>query len=201
VYDLDPARPSLARALASPNVHFHAPVTRSQLAQYAASFDVCILPTPVTPFNLSRDPLKVYEYLACGKPVVTTDLEQLEGMPYVLRSRDAADFLANVECAAKMQIDHAALDRYLDQQTWGRRVDELIAAVDALPFSPRTTTQPPHGAMENVENELERWQAYTRHLERLAQDRATHTRELERALVQSSVANKLKRALTLKRET
>ena len=82
-YDLDPARPSLAATLAEPNIHFHPSVPRSTLAHYATLFDVCLLPTPVTPFNLARDPLKVYEYLACGKPVVATALEQTSG--YALR--------------------------------------------------------------------------------------------------------------------
>lgn len=196
-YDLDPARPSLAAALAEPNVHFHPSVPRSTLAHYATFFDVCLLPTPVTPFNLARDPLKVYEYLACGKPVVATALEQLADMPYVFRSGDCAEFLSNIEGAAQMKIDRRRLDSYLDGQTWAKRTDQLLTALDALSPSTRELPPPPRGAMPGSDADVERWRAYTRHLERLVEDREIHVSDLEQALARSSTADKLKRALGL----
>lgn len=194
-YDLDPARPSIVAQLAAPNVHFHPSVPRPELAQSATQLDVCILPTPVTPFNLARDPLKVYEYLACGKPVVATDLEQLEGMPYVYRSRDAEEFLMNVERAAYQDIDRAMLHAYLQDQTWTKRTDQLLNALASLSFQPYTIPPPPRGAMPGAENDLARWQAFGRHLERIVRDRESHVGDLEAALQQSSVASKLKRVI------
>ncbi len=202
-YDLDPARPSLAQALAAPNVHFHPSVARPALARAARSFDVCILPTPVTPFNLARDPLKVYEYLACYKPVVATNLEQLAGMPYVSLSRDAAEFLSNVERAVQIPIARAALDAYLDAQTWSRRTDALLAALERLPrrVPPPEGVPPPQGAMPGAEHELARWHAFTRHLERLVRDREAHTAALEAALRQAGLRARLKRVLGRRAES
>jgi glycosyltransferase involved in cell wall biosynthesis len=196
-FDLDPARPSVARALAAPNVHFHASVPRATLAEYARAFDVCMLPTPSTPFNLARDPLKVYEYLACYKPVVATNLEQLANMPHVLLSYDADEFLVNIERAAQEPIDHSALDAYLSKQTWAQRTDALLGELEGL--SPHATTfpPPPRGAIPGVENELDRWQTFARHLERLVQERTSHIAALERALAQTSVRYQVKRALGL----
>ncbi|TAH50773.1 MAG: glycosyltransferase [Chloroflexota bacterium] len=195
-YDLDPARPLLSQALAAPNVHFHSSIARETLAHYARSFDVCLLPTPVTPFNLARDPLKVYEYLACHKPVVATNLEQLADMPYVYRACDAQDFLFQIEQAARVEIESIALNAYLAEQTWVKRTNQLLNALDELTPSTRTLPPAPHGAMPNAAKELDRWQAYAQHLERLAHDREIHVRDLENALAQSSVANKLKRVLS-----
>lgn len=194
-YDLDPARPSLSNALAAPNVHFHPSVTRAVLAQYAKNFDVCILPTPVTPFNLARDPLKVYEYLACYKPVVATNLEQLADMPHVYLSRDAEEFLQNIERAAQSKINHTELDAYLGEQTWAKRTDALLDILNALPRRTHKLPQPPRAAMPSAHHELDRWQAFAQHLERVIQDREQHIAELERALTESSIKNKLKRAL------
>jgi glycosyltransferase involved in cell wall biosynthesis len=42
---------------------------------YAAA-DVCLLPFRLTPFNIARDSLKLYEYLAAGRPVVATATPQ-----------------------------------------------------------------------------------------------------------------------------
>lgn len=194
-YDLDPARPSLVQALAGPNVHFHSSVTRQTLARYARALDVCILPVPVTPFNLARDPLKVYEYLACHKPVVATALTQLAEMPYVWLSNNADEFLRNVECAARAEIDALTLEAYLAEQTWSKRTDALLAALAPLRRRIRSLPEPPRGAMPNAYGELDRWQAFARHLERLIQDREEHIRDLEDALAQSGVVSKLKRLL------
>ncbi len=194
-YDLDPARPSIAKALAAPNVRFFPSIPRTQLAERAAEFDVCILPTPVTPFNLARDPLKVYEYLACYKPVVATDMPQLAEMPHVFLSRDAEEFLENVERAAHESIDPREMDAYLAEQTWGKRTDALWAAIEDLPRKGRELPEPPRGAMPGAANELDRWQQFSNHLERIARDREQHVLELERALQASSLSNKLKRAL------
>ncbi len=194
-YDLDPARPSLAQSLSAPNVHFHPSVARETLAHYARAFDVCLLPTPVTPFNLARDPLKVYEYLACCKPVVSTMLEQLDGMPYVYLARDADDFLNKIEAAAHVEINRSELDAYLQEQTWEKRADALVSALQAMPHRAHPSPPPPRGAMENAADEIDRWQAFAQHLERMVRDRENHVNELEQALAQSSIANKLKRAL------
>ncbi|MBI4673962.1 MAG: glycosyltransferase [Chloroflexi bacterium] len=193
-YDLDPARPSLAKQLAAPNVHFHPSVAREVLARYAQSFDVCILPTPVTPFNLARDPLKVYEYLACYKPVVATHLEQLADMPHVYLARDAEEFLQHIERAAREPLDRTPLDAYLNAQTWMKRTDALIDAIQNLNPTLRPPP-PPRGAMPNAHSELDRWRAFARHLELIVQDREAHIHDLENALAQSSIANKVKRLL------
>lgn len=44
---------------------------------YAAA-DVCLLPFLLTPFNVARDSLKLYEYLAAGRPVVATETPQAQ---------------------------------------------------------------------------------------------------------------------------
>lgn len=191
-YDLDPARPSLKAVLNAPNVHFHPSVAREMLAQYAQHFDVCILPTPVTPFNLARDPLKVYEYLACYKPVVATNLEQLADMPHVHLTKDTDEFLQAIARAAGEIIDRAELDAYLREQTWAKRTDALLQKLAQLEFRARELPSPLRGAMPNAQNELDRWQAFAHHLERIAQDREAHIHELENALQQSSIANKFK---------
>jgi teichuronic acid biosynthesis glycosyltransferase TuaH len=56
-----------------PNTYYLGDKRYSKLPQYLASFDICIIP-----YNLERqhgvDPIKFYEYLAMGKPIVTTNI-------------------------------------------------------------------------------------------------------------------------------
>jgi len=65
------------------------------LPQYLSNFDVCIVP-----LNKARqhggDPIKLYEYLAMGKPVVTTNVEGAEifkDFPQIRISRTDEEFL------------------------------------------------------------------------------------------------------------
>ncbi len=69
-----------------PNVHFLPPVAYQDLPNYAAGFDVCVLPwnTEVT-FTSYGSAIKVREYLAAGKPVVIAPLPEYESMSAVLR--------------------------------------------------------------------------------------------------------------------
>jgi teichuronic acid biosynthesis glycosyltransferase TuaH len=56
-----------------PNAHYLGDKPYRLLPQYLAAFDICIIP-----YNTERqhggDPIKFYEYLAMGKPIVTTDI-------------------------------------------------------------------------------------------------------------------------------
>jgi glycosyltransferase involved in cell wall biosynthesis len=195
IHLLGPFEQAVASALNFANVHFHGQVARRQLRAYADQFDVGILPAPDDAFNRARDPLKVYEYLACGKPVVATNQPQLAAVPGVYLSHDADEFIANVERAAGASLDHARLSEFLARQTWATRVDALLQALEETPRQPRPAGPPPHGAMPGAENDRERWQAYAQHLERLIADREAHIVDLERALAHSGLRARLKRSL------
>lgn len=56
------------------NVELTGPVPYSQVPQHMASFDVCIVPHHESAFVESLNPLKLWEYLACGKPIASTDV-------------------------------------------------------------------------------------------------------------------------------
>jgi len=55
-----------------PNIHLYGMRPVEALPAYCKGFDVCILPYRVVEFTRSILPLKLVEYLATGKPVVTT---------------------------------------------------------------------------------------------------------------------------------
>jgi glycosyltransferase involved in cell wall biosynthesis len=52
------------------NVEFVGEVPYSELPYWVHGFDVCLLPFQVIPLTLATNPVKVYEYLSTGKPVV-----------------------------------------------------------------------------------------------------------------------------------
>jgi GT2 family glycosyltransferase len=61
-----------ARLLTLPNMRHLGVCPHSEVLSYVSGFDVCLLPNLVTTFTQSLDPLKLYEYLAAGRPVLAT---------------------------------------------------------------------------------------------------------------------------------
>ncbi len=60
--------------LSSPRVHWTGSVPFAELSRYMKVIDVGITPYANTQFNRASFPLKTLEYLAAGKPAVSTDL-------------------------------------------------------------------------------------------------------------------------------
>ncbi len=67
----------VAKIINLPNVYFLGRKERHLIPQYVSNFDLCINPFKIDDVSKSVSPLKVYEYLACGKPVVSTYMKGL----------------------------------------------------------------------------------------------------------------------------
>jgi glycosyltransferase involved in cell wall biosynthesis len=116
-----------------PNVHFLSPVAYNDLPNYAAGFDVCVLPwNTEVPFTSYGSAIKVREYLASGKPVVISPLPEYESMSDALRiGRSRDQFLQLVEEALREEGTEAAQARQdaVREGTWDAReewVSDLI---------------------------------------------------------------------------
>lgn len=122
-----------------PNVHWlgHRPYHR--LPSYLRYFDVATIPFVLNETTHAVSPLKLFEYMAAGKPVVTTAMAECLRVPEVLAAADTADFSRQVARALKLRHDpaHAArLQAAARTHTWDIRVAELLDAVRAAESSP-----------------------------------------------------------------
>src|SRR5262249_13099519 len=61
---------NLASLESRTNVRLHGEVPYDELPRWAAGFDVCTIPFRRTPLTEATNPVKLYEYLATGKPIV-----------------------------------------------------------------------------------------------------------------------------------
>jgi hypothetical protein len=110
-----------------PGVHFLPPVRYDDLPNYAAGFDVCVLPwsTEVT-FTSYGSAIKVREYLASGKPAVIAPLPEYESMSKVLRiGRSRQQFLELVDEALQESGSELARARQdsVRNGTWDARAE------------------------------------------------------------------------------
>lgn len=84
------------------NVVFLPPVDYQVLPRYLSFFDVCIIPHHVNDETRGNNPLKLYNYLAAGKPVVSTPISGLESFQDVVYlAKDKEEFLKLTEQAMR----------------------------------------------------------------------------------------------------
>ncbi|CEG25513.1 glycosyltransferase [Bacillus sp. B-jedd] len=94
-----------------------------KLPRYLAHFDVCLLPFKLNSITLAADPIKIYEYLASGKPVVTTDLPELRRNPFVKIGTDTESFIRHIDeiLTVKKPLNRKEVNRWLKKNTWKAR--------------------------------------------------------------------------------
>lgn len=122
-----------ARLAALPNVHLLGPRPYRDLPAYMGLFDLCVIPHRVTAFTESLNPIKIYEYLATGLPIVSTPVATVRELPeLVYLARDAREFVAGVEAALAEAGDEAPRRRraLAAENSWLRRVADVVAAID-----------------------------------------------------------------------
>lgn len=81
------------------NILFNKPLMGIALQNYMSQFDVYIMPYTNDPVNnKSSVPAKLFQYLACGKPIVSSPLDNLIALPegFVYFARDADEFVEQV---------------------------------------------------------------------------------------------------------
>jgi glycosyltransferase involved in cell wall biosynthesis len=128
-----------------PNVVMAGPISHERVPDYVRRFDVSLLPYDTANVLVeSVSPVKLYEYLAVGTPIVSTDIpavRDLGGLVGVGGSH--SDFVEEVRRALD---DHdpdvrAARRRRAADESWERRLDELDATLRRV-FRPGVATVP-----------------------------------------------------------
>jgi hypothetical protein len=77
---------------------------------------------------MATNPVKFYEYLSAGKPIVAVELPELEQYrDYFYPVRSAGDFVAQVEVALKTHTTEQAREgiEFARQNTWSHRYRQL----------------------------------------------------------------------------
>lgn len=119
------------------NVHFLGEKDRSEIPDYLLNMDVNLMVYRVSNETWIRAgyPLKLHEYLAAGKPIVSADLPTIRDFADVVQiSSDTADWLRAIEYA----LDHGGSGTVSSRRdvaaknTWDSRVATLDAWITSL---------------------------------------------------------------------
>ncbi|MEO0894532.1 MAG: glycosyltransferase [Pseudomonadota bacterium] len=84
-----------------PNVYLHGPVPYDQVQRCIRAFDVAIMPHEKSDQTSRMNPLKIYNYVALQRPIVTTHVGNIDDalMPYLRFADGPEAFAAAIEAA------------------------------------------------------------------------------------------------------
>jgi GT2 family glycosyltransferase len=118
------------------NLIFVGPRPYAAVPSILASFDVGLIPRR-GPEGFHMSPIKLYEYLAAGLPILSTPIPECEGIPEVRTASDAAGFSSGLDPARQDRSSPAFRARALARaraNDWSRRA---VTALETLGLAPR----------------------------------------------------------------
>jgi len=110
------------------NVHLLGQVDRQRVPQYVYNFDVCVIPYRANKYNAASFPLKFWEFMATGKPVVVTGLPELKMYQAMIGyAKNKKEFITKIEQALR-ERPGTARERKLEagKHSWERRAGAII---------------------------------------------------------------------------
>jgi glycosyltransferase involved in cell wall biosynthesis len=119
---------------AEPNIHLLGLRSYEQLPNVLRTADAGLIPYARNQLTNSIFPMKVYEYLAAGLPVIATPLPALANVAEVRTAPDADGIAQLLEQALAEDSPQRRAERSRSASThsWGQRLGEIAAAIDAL---------------------------------------------------------------------
>ena len=123
---------------AQPNISLRGAVPYAQIPQSMSEFDVCVVPHVESAFTESLNPIKLWEYLAAGKPIVSTNIAGFRDYQPLCRIASGSDAFVQAcrEAAEEASGDNseqvAARQAEAAKNSWKSRVDEIVEVLNAI---------------------------------------------------------------------
>lgn len=103
------------------NIKFLGEIPYAKLTPYLKDFDVCLIPFKLIELTLCTNPVKIYEYLAAGKPVVCTAMPEVIALGDVVHVADTKDQFIEQIAHAMKEVGNGGLSAY--RSMWAKNHD------------------------------------------------------------------------------
>jgi len=125
--DIHRQRVDISKLEKRDNMFFLGGKDYKRLGAYAQLFDVCILPYKSDVYKFTF-PTKIYDYLATGKPIVSTQLNEMYSFKdYIFIADSKEQFADLIRCSLQEQDNRlsAMRLRVAESNTWSKRAGEI----------------------------------------------------------------------------
>lgn len=114
---------------AHPRVHFLGGKSYFELNRYAVHYDITLLPFRKSYMTEAVSPVKIFEYMAAQKPIVTTDLRECRKYRSCLVAKNNEEFMQLLLRAERSASDPAylkILEREANANSWKEKTREVL---------------------------------------------------------------------------
>ena len=111
------------------NVYFMGSRDYKVLKNYAKYADVLTIPFVINNITLATSPVKIFEYMALHKPIVTTDMPECRKYKSVLIGHNHEEFIKKIDEALKKEKDKKyieLLDKEARENDWSTKAKVII---------------------------------------------------------------------------
>ena len=111
------------------NIYFMGPRDYKVLKEYAKYADILTIPFVINNITLATSPVKIFEYMALHKPIVTTDMPECRKYKSVFIGHNHDEFIKKIDEALKLKNDKkyiALLDKEARENDWSKKAKAII---------------------------------------------------------------------------
>ena len=111
------------------NIYFLGARDYKVLKNYARKCDILTIPFKINNITRATSPVKVFEYMALNKPIVTTDMNECRKYKSILIGKDHQSFIDMLDKALKSADDKnyiAVLDKEAKENDWYMKASAII---------------------------------------------------------------------------
>lgn len=111
------------------NIYFMGPRDYKVLKNYASLCDILIIPFVLNDITKSTSPVKIFEYMALHKPIVTTDMLECRKYESVYIGKNQKDFIDKLDEAYKNKDNKKyinLLDKEAQENDWIHKAKAII---------------------------------------------------------------------------
>ncbi|MDU1846682.1 MAG: glycosyltransferase [Niallia nealsonii] len=121
----------LAKLRMYKNIVIYGGVDYSEIPTILGDSDIALLPLNDHPANAGRSPMKLYEYLAAGLPVISKKTLELSrrNLDYVFLYDTYESAFENINLLNSNRIDKKIIKNYSKQFSWDSKATELLKIV------------------------------------------------------------------------
>ncbi|HYO98978.1 MAG TPA: glycosyltransferase [Pyrinomonadaceae bacterium] len=124
--------PPLDTLKMQPNVLLLTAQKYETLPHYLARWTAAMIPFKVNQITQATSPLKLFEYFAGGKPVLSTPMPECEAFPEVHIVRNATEFSEKLDIAAAQDEEFKARLRHVgSENSWSARVNAVVQLLNS----------------------------------------------------------------------
>lgn len=112
------------------NIFFIGKRPHEILPNYLRAFDICIIPFKINDLTVSVNPVKLYEYMASGKNIVSIDLPEVSKYGDIIHiAKNKKEFIDHIGNVLHKIPDIEKLVNVAEDNSWDRKVEYMVKLI------------------------------------------------------------------------